>query len=107
MEIAAVCWAIGTLMMRRAHLTLPVETLTVWMHDPGQRLPVADCRWPANPGRSWQFTAAMWASLAYGAFINYGFAQTHLVRPGAPPAAGHQRHERHGHPAGGHAERHR
>ena len=75
MEIAAVCWAIGTLMVRRAHLTLPVETLTVWM-----MILTSACLWlialASEPWPSWQFSAAMWASLAYGAFINYGFAQT-------------------------------
>ena len=75
MEIAAVCWAIGTLMVRRAHLTLPIETLTIWM-----MILTAACLWlialVSEPWPSWQFSTAMWASLAYGAFINYGFAQT-------------------------------
>jgi drug/metabolite transporter (DMT)-like permease len=75
MEIAAVCWAIGTLMMRRATLTLPVETLTVWM-----MILASACLWSiaavSEPWPAWQFSAAMWASLLYGAFINYGFAQT-------------------------------
>ncbi len=75
MEIAAVCWAIGTLMVRRAHLTLPVETLTIWM-----MILTAACLWlialVSEPWPSWQFSTAMWSSLAYGAFINYGFAQT-------------------------------
>ncbi len=75
MEIAAISWAIGTLMMRRAHLTLPVETLTVWM-----MILTSVCLWCiafiSEPWPSWQFSGPMWASLAYGAFINYGFAQT-------------------------------
>ena len=75
MEIAAISWAIGTLMMRRAVLTLPVETLTIWM-----MILTSACLWViafvSEPWPSWQFSGAMWASLAYGAFINYGFAQT-------------------------------
>ena len=75
MEIAAISWAIGTLMMRRAHLTLPVETLTIWM-----MILTSACLWViafvSEPWPSWQFSGPMWASLAYGAFINYGFAQT-------------------------------
>jgi len=63
MEIAAVCWAIGTLMVRRAHLTLPVETLTIWM-----MILTSACLWlialASEPWPSWQFSAAMWASLA-------------------------------------------
>ncbi|MEQ1659438.1 MAG: EamA family transporter [Hylemonella sp.] len=75
MEIAAVCWAVGTLLMRRATLTLPVETLTIWT-----MILASACLWlialASEPWPSWQFTGPMWASLAYGAFINYGFAQT-------------------------------
>lgn len=75
MEIAAVCWAIGTLMLRRAVLTLPVETLTVWM-----MILTSACLWlialASEPWPSWQLSGPMWISLAYGAFINYGFAQT-------------------------------
>ena len=75
MEIAAISWAIGTLMMRRAQLTLPVETLTIWM-----MILTSACLWLlafiSEPWPSWQFSGPMWASLAYGAFINYGFAQT-------------------------------
>lgn len=75
MEIAAISWAIGTLMMRRARLTLPVETLTVWM-----MILSSVCLWliafASEPWPAWQFSGPMWISLAYGAFINYGFAQT-------------------------------
>ncbi len=75
MEIAAVCWAIGTLLMRRATLTLPVETLTIWT-----MILASACLWlialVSEPWPRWQFSAAMWLSLSYSAFINYGFAQT-------------------------------
>lgn len=75
MEIAAICWAIGTLLMRRATLTLPLETLTIWT-----MILASACLWlialVSEPWPRWQFSSAMWLSLAYGAFINYGFAQT-------------------------------
>ena len=87
MELAAVLWAVGTLMMRRAHLTLPVETLTVWM-----MILASVCLWGiawlSEPWPVWQFSGPMWVSLAYGALINYGFAQiiwTGLART-LPPA---------------------
>jgi drug/metabolite transporter (DMT)-like permease len=74
MGLAAMLWAVGTLMMRRAHLTLPVETLTVWM-----MILASICLWAiaavTEPWPVWQFSTPMWISLAYGAFINYGFAQ--------------------------------
>jgi len=75
MELAAMLWAIGTLMMRRARLTLPIETLTVWM-----MILASSCLWLIawlnEPWPSWQFSGLMWGSLSYGILINYGFAQT-------------------------------
>ncbi|MDP3626297.1 MAG: DMT family transporter [Hydrogenophaga sp.] len=74
MLVAAMCWALGTLMMRRAHLTLPVEALTVWMMGTSAAL-----LWVAaaamEPWPSWQFSPLMWGALAFGVFINYGVAQ--------------------------------
>jgi drug/metabolite transporter (DMT)-like permease len=74
MLAAAMSWAIGTLMMRRAHLTLQVEALTVWM------MILTSCTlWvlavSAEPFPSFQFSTPMWLSLAYGVVFNYGFAQ--------------------------------
>lgn len=75
MELAALSWAIGTLLMRRAHLTLPIETLTVWM-----MIMTAACLWLLawinEPWPTWQFSPLMWASLVYRMVINLGFAQT-------------------------------
>lgn len=74
MELAALSWAIGTLMMRRLTITLPTEALAVWM-----MLLTSVCLWVlalvAEPVPSFQFSLAMWGSLVYGVFINYGFAQ--------------------------------
>ncbi len=74
MELAALSWALGTLMMRRAHLTLPVEALTVWMMGTS-----AAALWVLaallEPWPSWQFSPVMWGALAFGVFINYGVAQ--------------------------------
>ncbi|MBA3059709.1 MAG: DMT family transporter [Gammaproteobacteria bacterium] len=75
MELAALSWAAGTLMLRRARLSLPIETLTVWM-----MILTSACLWLIaalnEPWPAWSFSALMWGSLAYGALINYGFAQT-------------------------------
>ncbi len=87
MELAALAWAIGTVMMRHARLTLPIQTLTVWM-----MLLTSACLWLIailrEPWPSWNFSALMWLALAYTVFINYGFAQsiwTALARH-LPPA---------------------
>lgn len=75
MEFAAICWAIGTLMIRRSRLTLPVETLTIWT-----MIFSSACLWLLavvfEPAPSWQLSLPLWLSVAYGAFVNYGFAQT-------------------------------
>lgn len=74
MESAALLWAIGTVMMRRSRLTLPVETLTVWM-----LILSSVCLWilalALEPWPSWQYSGAMWGSLLFGVVINYGVAQ--------------------------------
>jgi len=74
MEIAAMSWALGTLLMRRASLTLPVEALTVWMMASS-----AAVLWVVaavlEPWPGWQFSPVMWGALAFAVFINYGVAQ--------------------------------
>jgi len=72
---AAVSWALGTLLFRRAHLTLTPMVVTVWMLLLGSALvwvlalSLEPLPQPAT------FTPLMWISLAYGALINYGVAQ--------------------------------
>ncbi|PPE69253.1 DMT family transporter [Caldimonas thermodepolymerans] len=74
MQVAAVSWALGTLLMRRTRTELPTEALTVWMMLLGSVV-----FWTlaalTEPAPHWHFSAPMWASLAWGAAINYGFAQ--------------------------------
>jgi len=71
---AAISWAIGTLMMRRTSLTLPIEALTVWMMGLTAAalwvLALVFEPWPTS-----HFSPRMWGLLAYGVFFNYGFAQ--------------------------------
>jgi len=72
---AAVSWALGTLLFRRASFSLSPLVVTVWMLLLGSGVlwvlalllePV-----PTPSG----FSVAMWLSLGYGVLINYGFAQ--------------------------------
>jgi drug/metabolite transporter (DMT)-like permease len=74
MELAALSWAVGTLMMRRLTITLPTEALAVWM-----MLMASVCLWvlavAVEPVPSFNFSGSMWFSLGYGALVNYGFAQ--------------------------------
>lgn len=74
MQLAAFSWGLGTLMMRRTARHLPTETLTVWM------MALSSVGFWAvagllEPWPTWQFSPGMWASLAWGAAINYGVAQ--------------------------------
>ena len=75
MEFAAICWAVGTLMIRRSRIELPVETLTIWTMLLSSAF-LWVFAWVFEPAPSWHFSGPMWLSLLYGAFINYGFAQT-------------------------------
>lgn len=74
MQLAAISWALGTILMRRSTLKLATETLTVWM-----MLFSALGFWivagALEPPPSWQFSLPMWGALAWGAAINYGIAQ--------------------------------
>jgi drug/metabolite transporter (DMT)-like permease len=74
MQIAALSWAVGTILMRRTRLTLSTQAITVWMmllSSAGFWLiaPLFE-PWPR-----WQFSAPMWLALAWGVAINYGIAQ--------------------------------
>lgn len=74
MQAAAFCWALGTVWMRRAKLTLAPETLVIWMlivSSLGLAL-VADAFEPV-PG--WPAGTTMWVVLLWSALLNYGAAQ--------------------------------
>ncbi|MDH4050760.1 MAG: DMT family transporter [Rubrivivax sp.] len=75
MQLGAISWALGTLLMRRTATTLPNEAVTVWMMLMGTAFfwVVAPLAEPLpRPGA---FTTAMWGALAYGVVLNYGYAQ--------------------------------
>jgi drug/metabolite transporter (DMT)-like permease len=74
MQLAAVSWALGTILMRRTTLKLPTETITVWMMLVSALGFWAIAMW-LEPTPSWQFSQPMWGALAWGAVINYGVAQ--------------------------------
>ncbi|MDP1901581.1 MAG: DMT family transporter [Rubrivivax sp.] len=74
MQLAAVSWALGTILMRRSALKLPTETITVWMMGVSAIGFWAVAGW-LEPWPAWQFTPPMWAALLWGAAVNYGVAQ--------------------------------
>ena len=74
MQVAALSWALGTIQMRRSTLVLPTETLSVWMMLISS-LGFWGVAAAIEPWPSWQFSAPMWASLLWGAVVNYGIAQ--------------------------------
>jgi drug/metabolite transporter (DMT)-like permease len=74
MQGAALCWALGTIWMRRAHLTLPAETLVVWMMVLSAVVIVL-LAVTLEPPQHWHFSTAVWVSLVWSVLINYGAAQ--------------------------------
>ncbi len=72
---AAISWALGTLMFRRAHLTLSPLVVTVWMLLLGSVVLWALALSLEPLPDPTDFSPTMWISLAYGVLINYGFAQ--------------------------------
>jgi drug/metabolite transporter (DMT)-like permease len=75
MILAAISWALGTLWMRRANTQASPLRITVWM-----LLLCCPILWTAAaalepvPALA-SFTSVMWASLAWGAWINFGLSQ--------------------------------
>ena len=61
MQGAAFCWALGTIWMRRARLTLPAESLVVWMMA-WSALVLALLAVLLEPPQRWQFSAPVWVS---------------------------------------------
>lgn len=72
---AALCWALGTLMFRRAPLTLSPLVVTVWMLLLGSAVVGALALALEPLPDPTRFSLPMWISLVYGVAINYGFAQ--------------------------------
>ena len=74
MELGAISWGFGTLLMRSWRSTIPVQALTVWMmllSSPFIGMAaVATETWPSLDLTGWG-----WISVAYSVLINYGFAQ--------------------------------
>jgi drug/metabolite transporter (DMT)-like permease len=75
LQAAAVSWALGTVLMRRSALALPTEAVTVWMMIFGSVFfwTVAPLAEPLPAWQQWH--TATWWSLAYGVFLNFGYAQ--------------------------------
>jgi len=88
MQLAALSWAFGTILMRRTRLALSTQAITVWM-----MLFSSAAFWLiaplVEPWPGWRFSAPMWIALAWGVAINYGVAQVvwfNLART-LPPTA--------------------
>lgn len=74
MQGAAFCWALGTIWMRHARLTLPAETLVVWMML-WSALALAVLAIALEPSQLWSFSLPVWLSLVWSVLINYGVSQ--------------------------------
>ncbi|HVK33722.1 MAG TPA: DMT family transporter [Burkholderiaceae bacterium] len=75
LQVAAVSWALGTLLMRRIQMPLSTEALTVWMMVVGALLFWAAAL-VAEPLPNWHaWSRATWVSLIWGIVINFGVSQ--------------------------------
>jgi len=74
MQAAAFCWALGTVWMRRASLTLAPETLVIWMLGLSS-LGLALVASILEPTPQWHVSDTMWAVLLWSMLLNYGAAQ--------------------------------
>jgi drug/metabolite transporter (DMT)-like permease len=74
MQGAAFSWALGTIWMRRSKLTLPPQSLVVWMMALSA-IPIAILAWRLEPAQNWAFSTGVWFSLVWAVLINYGASQ--------------------------------
>jgi drug/metabolite transporter (DMT)-like permease len=74
MQAAAFCWALGTVWMQRARLTLAPETLVIWMLGLSS-LALGGVAAILEPAPQWHFTSMTWAVLLWSMLLNYGAAQ--------------------------------
>jgi len=74
MQAAAFCWALGTVWMQRARLTLAPETLVIWMLGLSS-LALGGVAAVLEPAPQWHFTGMTWAVLLWSMLLNYGAAQ--------------------------------
>ena len=74
MQGAALAWALGTIWMRRARLTLPAETLVVWMMLCASVVLFGLAAW-LEPPQDWHLSAILWACIVWAVLLNYGAAQ--------------------------------
>ena len=75
MQLAALCWALGILLMRRTRTTLSTEAVTVWMMLIGGAFFWCVAPWFEPLPAPTRFSSAMWGALLYGMLLNYGYAQ--------------------------------
>jgi drug/metabolite transporter (DMT)-like permease len=75
LQFAAASWALGTLLIARLHVQLGNEALTLWLTSIGAAFfwLAALAFEPLPDARAW--SAATWASLAWGVFVNFGISQ--------------------------------
>ncbi|MGB6008860.1 DMT family transporter [Castellaniella sp.] len=74
MQAAAFCWALGTVWMRRANLTLAPETLVIWMLGLSS-LALGLMAAALEPAPQWHSSATLWGVLLWSMLLNYGAAQ--------------------------------
>lgn len=74
MQGAALAWALGTIWMRRASLTLPAETLVVWMMLLSS-VALLLLAVGLEPPQTWRLSGIIWGCIVWAVLFNYGAAQ--------------------------------
>jgi len=74
MQGAAFFWALGTVWMQRARLTIGPETLVIWMLGTSSVVLMLMAA-AIEPLPQWHLSAFMWAVMIWSVFLNYGASQ--------------------------------
>lgn len=75
MQGAAILWAFGTILLRRLHISIGTEALTVWMMVVGAVTFLVMAPLLEPPVQPSEWRAATWWAVAFGIVINFGVAQ--------------------------------
>lgn len=75
MQGAAAVWALGTILLRRLHIGIGTEALTVWMMVVGAVVFLALAPVFEPPMQPSTWSAATWWAIAFGIVINFGVGQ--------------------------------
>lgn len=88
MQIAALSWALGTILIGKIKLNCPIEVAAAWMLCIGA-IVIAILSFFLEPAMTWHYDRKVWFTIFYGLVINFGIGQViwFSLASSLPPSA--------------------